>query len=432
MSINTNYTHLAQTLKHLKNPNVQTGTLLIEVPADVGRAYNGYKRGGVIEGAEKFRKEIMSAFVWLFGIPAFNFIGNKLCEHVLKVPMNIDYSNKKDGLDAIRNSVEYLKNQDSKGLDVSELKKYVGKFKIDDVEKTIKTIKGAKQGVSIASWALNCILMGIALPKLNQYLTRKKLKEEQAQKDYRPKTQSLEEFKEKNKKENLSFKGLSETADWMTYGINTNNRFRLISTDIPMIIGRCATARNKYEALEIGLMDSAAIYFYNFCLPHVEKLSRKLIKTPDISPTAAEFISNLDKETLIEAHKKLNNQTNPTIKSLFNEEIQNEIYKQATNGKFGKINKFVKKEELKEIDESVVKLLRFLEKNNAFKNNEANLYTIKKLIKSTNAKNSAFYALGTIASILGLGVLIPKVAYFITKKITGKDGFIGIEEQSKN
>ena len=103
MSINTNYTHLAQTLKHLKNPNVQTGTLLIEVPADVGRAYNGYKRGGVIEGAEKFRKEIMSAFVWLFGIPAFNFIGNKLCEHILKVPMDIDYSNKK--LNSISSSV---------------------------------------------------------------------------------------------------------------------------------------------------------------------------------------------------------------------------------------------------------------------------------------------------------------------------------------
>ena len=134
MSINGNYSNLAKAMWHLKNPNAQTGTLLIELPADVGRAYNGYKRGGIIEGSEKFRKEVMSAAVWLFGIPFFNWAGNKICENLLKIPMDIDYSGtnggissfkeitkklipnnknaqttiKSEGLDTITNSVEYL------------------------------------------------------------------------------------------------------------------------------------------------------------------------------------------------------------------------------------------------------------------------------------------------------------------------------------
>ena len=176
---NVNFSTLAKTTKLLKNPNSQTGTLLIEVPADVGRAYSGYKRGGIIEATERFRKEIMSAIVWLFGIPVFNKAGNYLCEKFMKIPMDIDYSNSKKGRDAIRDSLEYLKTGDDKGLDVSDLKKYVGKFKIDDIDKTIKKIKGAKQVISIASLALNCALMGVVLPKLNQKMTANKLKKEQ-------------------------------------------------------------------------------------------------------------------------------------------------------------------------------------------------------------------------------------------------------------
>ncbi len=161
-----------------KNPNSQAGTLLIELPADVGRAYSGYKRGGIIEGSEKFRKEVMSAAVWLFGIPFFNKLGNLACEKLLKIPMDIDYSNAKDGEDAIRNSIEYLADQTkTKGLDILELKKYVGKFKIDDIDKTVKQIKGSKQAISIAAWAINCVLMGIVLPRINQKITSKKLKE---------------------------------------------------------------------------------------------------------------------------------------------------------------------------------------------------------------------------------------------------------------
>ena len=71
MSINNVYSGLARAVNHINNPNLPTGVLIEEIPADVGRSYEGYKRGGILEGAEKLRKELMSAAVWIAGIPVF-------------------------------------------------------------------------------------------------------------------------------------------------------------------------------------------------------------------------------------------------------------------------------------------------------------------------------------------------------------------------
>ena len=204
MSIISYYTTLATAVKHLKNPNAQTGTLLIEIPADIGRAKSAYERGGIIEATEKFSKEIMSAAVWLFGIPAFNWIGNKLTETFSKLPMDIDYSNKTDGDDAIRNTVEYLKTGNTKGLDVSELEKYAGKFEIKDVDRAISTIKKSKQDIAIAAWILNCTLMGVVLPKLNQHLTKKRLEKNKAKNATMLKPESMKDFQNRTKQDNIS------------------------------------------------------------------------------------------------------------------------------------------------------------------------------------------------------------------------------------
>jgi len=431
-------------MMHLKNPNKQTGTLLIEVPADIGRAYSGYKRGGWIEGSEKFRKEIMSAMVWLFGMPLFNLLGNKACEKFLKIPMDIDYSNGSKGRDAIKDSLEFLANsENSKGLDVSELGKYQGKFKVGNIEALTKKIKTSKQIISFGALILNCLLMGVVLPKINQKITANKLKKEQKEQKEQtqrsPKFESMQEFQAKTKKENkegnnISFTGVnpSNFADWVTYGVNNDNRFRLISTDVPMIIGRCATARNKYEALEIAFIDSASIYFYNLCQGNIESMLKKISATPKVTSAIGEYISRLDAETLKKAMEAL-----PTdgkklqIKDLFNETIQKDIYNQATYGKYGKINRFVKDEDLRSIDEEVQRFLETIKSGEIYKNSKVDIEALKKLIKKTNLKSSAFYWIGTIVSIFGLGILVPKIGYFITKKISGKDGFIGIAESKE-
>lgn len=250
------------------------------------------------------------------------------------------------------------------------------------------------------------------------------------------------EYQARTKKGNNSaqpsFRGLSinpsQVADFITYGVNNDNRFRLISTDVPMIIGRCATARNKYEALEIAFMDSASIYFYNFCLSHIEKLFKKATGLPEINAKIGEYISNLDSDSLKSAMDKLSQtDSKPTIAQLFNEQIQSDIYNEATHGKFGKINKFVKDEDLKEVDSQVATFLRHIKSKGLLKEDGIDSAALKSFVKKMNLKSLGYYGIGTAASIFGLGILIPKIGYLITKKITGKDGFIAIEnDNSKN
>ena len=106
MFINNAYSTATKVINVIQNPALPVGTLIEEIPCDIGRSYQGYKRGGIIEGAEKLRKEVMAAAIWLFGMPVFKYLGDKFCEGVLKLPMNIDYSNNREGNDAILNSIK--------------------------------------------------------------------------------------------------------------------------------------------------------------------------------------------------------------------------------------------------------------------------------------------------------------------------------------
>lgn len=414
------YSTLAKTLNYFKNPNAQGGTLLIELPADMGKASNGYKRGGLLEASEILRKELLSAIVWLFGIPLFNHAGNALFEKLAKLPMDIDYDEKtiKNVVECLKNSAEELPEEISKyGIE------YINKINSLGIEKSIKRIKGAKQFITIGAWALNCFLMGVALPKINHKITANKLKKE-APKEDTSKRISMEQFQHETKKDsNVSFKGLIDKA---VYAMNTNNTVRLISTDVPMIIGRCATSRNKYEALEITLMDSGAIFFYNFCLGLVEKLLSKTFKTPTINPKVAEYIAQ-QKDVLNSAIESSNKEETFDVKNFFKESMD-EIYEIATNGRYGKINRFVDQKEIEEIDESISNFIKQIAKTPGILNEQGlDENILRKTIKNLNIKNTGFYGAGVVASFLGIGWILPKLTYFITKKVSGKSGFIGIE-----
>lgn len=419
------------------------GTLIEEVPADIGRSAEGYKRGGVLEGAEKMRKELMSAVVWMFGIPAFKKAGDMVCEKILNIPMAIDFSKAKEGNDAIKNSVEYLTgNLKETSLDVSDLKKYGKQFEGMDANSLIKKVQGAKKITSIAAVALNCLVMGVVLPKFNQKITDKKLqktKENQKQQTAKTNFDSFEAFqnktKPKEKGKDISFKGL---VDGFVYNVENNNVFRLISTDIPMIGGRVATSRNKYEGLEYILMDGLSIYCYNFSANHIQKALRKATNTPQIAPTVAELIEKVKPETMKEIFETdLGNCSSSLEELIKDKKLTEQIYKEATYGRYGKINRFVKNSELKETDKSVINFLNYIKKqgseqNPVIKDGSINKDLISKAIKKTNMKNAGFLALGLAASIFGLAVVIPKFTFWVTKQLTGKNEFAGIADYSDN
>ena len=56
---------------------------------------------------------------------------------------------------------------------------------------------------------------------------------------------------------------------------------------------------------------------------------------------------------------------------------------------------------------------------------------IEKIAKRNINKNFGFYALGTAISMFVLGIVIPKIQYFITKKLSHSDTFHDEVENKK-
>ena len=453
--MNTNYSLLARSTKIINNPSMPIGTLIEEIPADIGRAYEGYKRGGILEAAEKLRKDVFSAFVWLCGIPIFNKLGNQFCEKALKIPTtNIDFSNLKKGNDAIGDTARFLKDGIKKPeLDYSELEKFAAKTNIDfskvSTQALIKKISTAKKITSILAVILNCAMMGFIIPKFNQYLTKRSIEKKNTDKNIDMRNfVSFDEFQKstKNNSAPLSFNGLKIPANTndLTYAIENNNRFRLIVTDIPMIIGRMLTSRNKYEAIEFLIMDGTSIYAYNFVSGHVQKLLRGK-SVPDTQATSIEILTkeNNQKE-FVQALEKI--QKNPDIfktykdtpdkvlKNIFGNDTAVEIYKNETYGKYGKANRYIENDTIKNINKNIESFINHL-KTRSYKDKvplvvdgKLNTDFVNKIAKEVKRKNAAFLTIGLSVSILCLSVLIPKLTYAVTRLLTGKNEFVGIAD----
>ena len=120
-----------------------------------------------------------------------------------------------------------------------------------------------------------------------------------------------------------------------------------------------------------------------------------------------------------------------------NNEIIRQIFDKGTYGKSGKINRFVKSDDLKEISDNVILFLNSIKtaqkpNQQLFKDGKINSELIKEVTRKTNMKNAVFLASGLVMSILGLAVIIPKTAFWITKKLTGKNEFSGLMSVDDN
>ena len=425
ISINSISNGLCRAVQHIENPNYPTGVLIEEVPSDIGRTIQSYKRGGMLEGMERFGRETLSACVWLFGIPIFNGVGNWLLENVAHLPMKIDYDEK-----TIRDTVRYLKTgKNPKNLDVSELQKYVGKIKVGNINDLCKSIKKWKGISTVSAVVLNCLMMGVVIPKFNQSLTRKRLKKMGSNKTALKNT-SFEDFKKKTSKD-ISFKGLGSAivgfAKKVPYLAENNNTFRLVITDIPTLTGRAATSRNKYEALENTIIDGGSIFFYNFCAHSVQKLLRKAAKVPSLNPMVAHKFINCNEDIIRNALDKVKDKKNNTVDKIFDKKTAEQIYNCSTFGKYTKINRYVSPKTKKDIDSEVCSYLKQMSKKIGYDDGIFfNMDNFVKEAKKYNYKNTAFLVSGFALAIYGLSTFLPKLAFKVTTLLTGKNEFTGI------
>ncbi len=251
-------------LSTLMNPDKILPVAMIEVACTGGRTYNGYKRGGKVEGRERLREETTGAVFWLFGVKVLNkigdFIGNKIGIKNLDVDL---------GKDELR--APFLNN-------VKE-----------GANKTI-AFKFAKVA---SSAAIATFFLGFVLPKINQKITElSRSREENSSVQSASDTSnlskstnayensngqsviplgaaaslypSMDSFMQSAREQNISFKGASAVADFLStaaYNLENKTAWRLMSTDVGMIAGRVVNSRNKVEGFEFLFRDTTSIYF---------------------------------------------------------------------------------------------------------------------------------------------------------------------------
>ncbi len=75
-------------LRTIADPDSLAATILLESSVTGGRGINAYKRGGIPEFRERFTDDVVSAVFWMKGVDIFNKIGNTFGERVLKLPVS--------------------------------------------------------------------------------------------------------------------------------------------------------------------------------------------------------------------------------------------------------------------------------------------------------------------------------------------------------
>ena len=264
--------------------------------------------------------------------------------------------------------------------------------------------------------------------------------------------------------------------------LENNSAARLLITDSGVVAGRFYNAQNKYRKIEGLFRDIASIYFYLYSTKHIVKGLNKLSLNTDIDPKTLEKTLDLLKENLKNNPEEFreffvgNSENIDKLKDLFNgkkvisvddfieqfpflsdkakqmakmQYIENGLgvlsYQQAcdvlsnsplSNPEFLKetynhtLNKdisdklrFVSSKHLDKIRASMNDFILQIYKRAKDKNCEINQEFIEKIAKNNLKKSFAFNVIGTIISIFVLGIVIPKIQYAITRKLTNENKF---------
>lgn len=330
--------------------------IMLEAFVEGGRTYQAYKRGGFDEARERITEEMIAAAFWFSGVAGFNrlidlFVGKKM----LKLPeTNFDVAK-----DAAHNP----------------LQNYLKKFNFKNLEEAEKKIAKFKFGKAISSILLANVLVGFAVPKLNQAITKKLRKKREQNKQSKPETQtqtntaqtySFDKFINNSKdKKQVPFEGGStQLLLGLANSFENDARYQLLSTDVGIAGGRAICARNNHERTEVLFRDITSSYFYMFNMPVMAMFLNRLQdgKKTRLDPVAAQQVTDHLNEVLKDNQNKmsvekfktkvLGNRSNkykisPTLDRVLREneniisvdEFKNIIKQEFTGAELTKLNK---------------------------------------------------------------------------------------------
>ena len=318
--------------------------------------------------------------------------------------------------------IKLFKESEFQGIEYN-IKKFKGiaSKEVEQLEKiknNRKLIEKLTAGKFAAAIIIPTALMGFVLPKLNFALT-KKIK---ANRKEMPQKQTLSQ--KPSMTALTSDKNISFTGNLISTIANMKTVDKMAITDGGLTIGRVATARNKFEKLEMGFKMSAMM-FLNFIAPiwiakSFDKISNKLFNTN----------VNLDPRLLVNK-KFLSEIQNNTLK--LPEENVIEFLDNNQNEMFSKLSeKYAGVKYLKNgvrdprayVDEKkVIELKNELVKFAQEAKNSTNIEKYAK--KALRVKTFNILSNVTLSSFL-LAIALPKLTFILRKKITGSDAEPGL------
>lgn len=483
-------------VKRLANPNSYLPVILLEGFVEAGRTFQAYKRGGFDEARERITEEFSGALFWLGGIPAFNWIFNKVGKKFLSLPDTKDkrFSLEKDKVrKPLDNFIDMMKKQGSK---ITENK-----------------IAGFKLAQAIAGVIVVNAFIGFIVPKCNQAITRWYHRNKPQETSQDNVTQDNVTPNDKNQSTNdgkVSF-GSAQSLLTLANFCENNRNFKLLSIDAGTLAGRTYSARNNDERAEIAIRDASSIFFYTFnmglmykglnwlqqhndkpkgyrtsrldsvsgkytadyinqvlennknmTLQDMEKglLGDKNAKVPDnISALIKEDTANLadiekalkasGREDLIDVARAMSELqpkvkgvgilTKGQINDLFrggainNPQYLKELYNIALGDDVFAPFKFISQSSIDKVKKNAELYVESMI-NKAKKEgiNELTSDIVKRVEKSNKRCNALNIISGFGVSALFLSTIIPKAQYAYTKWRTGSDGFPGTKDIDKN
>ena len=383
----------------------------IEVPTKIVLTYNQNKKESKeiakLAARERFLDEYSVSAVWLGCIPLVGKIA--------------DYFIRKKGFNPDIN-LKLFKNNDLQNINDN-----IKNFRSKVPDKIIEELINVKNNKSlyekllaykfIASTSIPILFMGFILPKLIFASSAKKIakqREKEAQ-NKKLKFQSNINFQKSmdfmnNKK--VSFKG-----NWISTAANFSTVDKMALTDGGYALGRVATARNKFEAIDVGFK-MAGMMFLNFVAPkYIEKFLDSIFNVA-LDPLI------LGDKSFIDAVK------NNTLK-LPKDNSAKELLKFADENPNSLFVKFAQKfNKLKMLENGVRDPRFYVDTKNLAKFKD----DIQKFMKNANLeKNIEKYALkskvvkslgiltniGLSSALLAYG--LPKAQFAFRKLVTGSD-----------
>lgn len=273
-----------------------------------GRTVMAKKEGGKHEAREKFIEEAGTSAFWIGGIPLFRYIGNKLFKN--KIDSEIDFKRiNTDGVQSyFAKESKKFDSKDLKGINLESSKLTEIQKKLSDEKYVVNGSKGFYKkyhiGLTAASVLINLGILTVALPKLNQYLSRKIIAKEMQEKankievnqtsmdEKQPQIQQPETESKKDKQP--SFKGLSKIKDVFKEMVNftqmaenaqLNVQNSMLILDFGISTSRVTIVpRDNNERIENAVKEGGIIVFFYYAgdiiKKGISKIADKIFKTP--------------------------------------------------------------------------------------------------------------------------------------------------------